>query len=145
MMREAYMGSWASTRISMLAAAIGVLHVLGCDLRGTELPPVKTPVRVRLACQPPQRSLFPVPPAELPIGSSCGLRSLECDEVRPLVVEIDERGNPTAAYIPGMRSSQLDACILNEIRDAGWAFEPARECSGEPLAGEYVTEQSIVC
>jgi hypothetical protein len=62
-----------------------------------------------------------------------------------LVVEIDEHGEATAAYIPGMRSPELDACVLKEIHDYRWEFEPARECSGDPLAGQYVTEEGIVC
>jgi hypothetical protein len=62
-----------------------------------------------------------------------------------LVVEVDDRGNATAAYIPGMRSPTLDACILKEVRQNGWEFDPARECNGDPLAGEYVTEEGIVC
>jgi hypothetical protein len=44
-----------------------------------------------------------------------------------------------------MRSPELDACILQEVRDNGWEFEPAHECNGDPLAGEYVTEEGIVC
>jgi hypothetical protein len=62
-----------------------------------------------------------------------------------LVVRVDERGRVTEAYIRGMRSPELDACILREVRANGWQFGPARECNGDPIAGEYVADIGIVC
>jgi len=61
------------------------------------------------------------------------------------VVEVDERGRVTAAYLPGARSPELDSCILKEVRDYGWHFEPARECNGDPIAGEFAADEGIVC
>ena len=73
------------------------------------------------------------------------MRGLECDEVRPLVVRVDKLGRVTEAYIRGMRSPELDACILREVRANGWEFEPARECNGDPIAGEYAAEIRVIC
>ena len=132
----------ASVGRSLLVLA-GCLLAGACESLETELPPVRTPLGVHLACQPPQ--LSPISPITPPPGWSCGLRDLECDERRPLVVRVDEHAQLLEAYIPGTRSPELDACILKELRVSGWRFEPARECNGDPLAGDYVEESGIVC
>ena len=101
--------------LSLLAS----FSIAACRPLDLEMPPVKTPVRLRLACQPPRLLAFRAAP---PIGSSCGLPDLGCDDRRPLVVEVDERAQVTAAFIPGVRSPELDACILAEVRQNGWDF-----------------------
>jgi hypothetical protein len=134
--------------LSIGCMAAGCLLVLACQSREPELPPVKTPLGVHLVCRPPQPSPWPAFPATTPAGWSCsGLRRVECDERRTLVVRVDERGNPTEAYIVGMRSPEVDACILAELRAKGWVFDPARECNGDPIAGEYTGdyEAEITC
>ena len=73
----------------------------GCDRRAQQLPPVRTPVRMRVACVPPKpvSTLTVVPPA----GHSCGLALPECGQARPLVIQLDERGEIVGAYIRGNR------------------------------------------
>ena len=126
----------------MLSTA-GCLLTGACELPDADLPQVRTPLGVHLACQPPQ--LFPIRPVTPPPGWLCGLRDLQCDERRPLVVRVDKHGQMLEAYIPGLRSFERDACVLKELRASGWRFEPARECNGDPLAAEYVENSGIVC
>ena len=61
------------------------------------------------------------------------------------MVRVDESGHVTDAYIRGMRSVGLDACVLKEVRANDWRFGPARDCYGDPIAGEYVSEMGIIC
>src|SRR5262245_61041489 len=110
---------------AVLLVCVASLCVVACEPGDLQMPPVKTPIRLRVACTEPQLSPFAGRLATPPIGSSCGLPDLDCEERRPLVVAIDEHGGVTAAYIPGMRSPELDDCILTEVRTAGWEFEPA--------------------
>ena len=127
--------------------SITVLSVLGagCGPGVGELPPVKTPLGVHLPCQPPTPWPLPVLPLAPPLGSSCGLPRLECGQVRPLRLRIDEQGQIMAAYVLGQRSPELDECLLAEVRARGWAFQPARGCNGDPLPGEFAAEGSIIC
>ena len=129
-------------RVSIILATAGCLLGTACQPLDAELPP---PRGVHLVCQPPERSPWPVLRMAPPSGSSCGLRDLECDERRPLVVRVDESGHVTDAYIRGMRSVGLDACVLKEVRANDWRFGPARDCYGDPIAGEYVSEMGIIC
>jgi TonB family protein len=128
-------------RWQILPGIIVGLFAMGCKPAELALPPVKTPLGI-LVCEPPKPATIPVAP---PPGSSCGLASLGCDERRPLVIRVDERGQVKEAYIPGMRSPALDECVLAEVRALGWAFEPAHECNGDPLPGEYTHDFSIEC
>ena len=135
----------AGCAVWMTSAVAACALVAGCQPSELELPPVRTPLGVHLACQPPQPSPSAfLRPAPVP-GSSCGLGDPECDEVRTLVVQVDEHGRVTGAYLRGRRSPELDGCILGEVRANGWEFGPARECNGDPIAGEYVAELGIVC
>jgi hypothetical protein len=125
-------------------ASLALACVIACPRKDVELPPVKTPVRLRIACTPPKRLPFCglVSP---PIGSSCGVPELECGQVRPLVITVDEQGRATSAHVPGSRSPDRDACVLKAVLANGWQFEPARDCTGEPMAGSFTTEENVVC
>jgi hypothetical protein len=116
-----------------------------CRRSDTDLPPPKTPVRVSVMCEGPHPVGRAPLPAMAPPGRTCGLPQLACDEVRPFVVRVDASGQPIEAFIPGQRSPSLDACLLAEVRSWRVAFEPARECSGEPLIGEFQTDWQITC
>jgi hypothetical protein len=120
---------------------------LSCACRGSEidLPPPKTPVNVRVTCEPPHPVGHVPLPAMPPPGYTCGLPQLECAEIRPFVVRVDMSGRPIEAFVPGRRSPALDACLLAEVQRWPVAFEPARECNGEPLAGEFRTDWEITC
>lgn len=67
-----------------------------------------------------------------PPGWTCGLPRLNCDETRSLVVRVSERGEALEAYVPDNRSSEVDRCILSEVRRY-MEFIPAHECNGNPL------------
>ena len=126
-----------------LACVVLGLVAGACGRADVDLPPVKR--LPGIVCEPPkpwpEPFLRPAPPP----GHSCGLRPLECEERRPLVIRVDERGQVTEAYVPGARSPKTDGCILAEVRANGWTFAPARDCSGLPVPGEYTTDLSIVC
>jgi hypothetical protein len=128
----------------VVPASLALTCLAACQPSDVELPPVKTPVRLRVACSAPKRAPFSglVSP---PIGSSCGLPDLECGQVRPLVIEVDEHGRAVAAHVPGSESPDRDACILKELLANGWECEPARECTGEAMAGTFATDENIVC
>ena len=117
---------------------------VACGTTVGDLPPVKTPLGVHLACHPPTPWPVPVLPPSPPVGAACGLPPLECGEQRRLRLEIDEGGTVTAVYVLGQRSPQRDECLLAEVKSMGWAFQPARECNGDPLPGEYALERSII-
>jgi hypothetical protein len=122
-----------------------VLVALGgaCRRSDVELPPVKRFPGV--ACQPPKPSPEPILRPAPPPGHSCGLPDPECEEARPLVIRVDERGRVTEAFVPSTRSPEIDSCVLREVRENGWTFEPARDCSGVPVPGEYTTDVRIIC
>ena len=111
-----------------------------CSRDSEELPPVKTPLGVHLPCRPP--SPFPWLGVPAP-GGSCGLKPLQCHETERLVVRVDREGRVLEAFIREQRSPSIDACILDEVRH--WSFEPARECNGDPMPGEFTSDYGIIC
>jgi len=78
-----------------------------------------------------------------PPGSRCGLKPLGCEQTEHLIVKVDASGQVSEAFIAEQRSPTIDACILRDVRQ--WSFLPARECSGEPIAGEYTSAYGIIC
>jgi hypothetical protein len=105
-----------------------------------QLPEVKTPVGIHVACEP----VRPVPPViPCDIVSGCGFRQIECDKVQTLVVRVNERGVVTAASVAGERSPKAEDCAREQL--ARWEFQPARECTGEPLPGEFRVECAVIC
>jgi len=120
----------AGCAVWMTSAVAACALVAGCQPSELELPPVKTPLGVHLACQPPQPSPSPfLRPAPVP-GSSCGLGDPECDEVRTLVVQVDEHGRVTGAYLRGRRSPELDGCILGEVRATAGSSDQLASATG---------------
>ncbi len=115
-----------------------------CARGPASVPPVK--IQPRILCEPPKPApsnyLLPLTP---PPGTSCGLPDLRCDELRPLVIRVDEGGHITEAFVPRSRSPGVDACVLSELRATGRTFEPARDCNGTPMPGEYSETVGIVC
>jgi hypothetical protein len=81
--------------------------------------------------------MLPVP------GASCGLKQLQCHATDKVIVRVDRDGHVTEAFIEGQRSATTDACILAEVRQS--SFEPARECDGDPLPGEFSEDYGIAC
>jgi hypothetical protein len=128
----------------VVPATLALACFAACQPSDVELPPVRTPVRLRVACSPPKRAPISglVSP---PIGSSCGLPDLECGQIRPLVIQVNEPGRAVAAHVPGSESPDRDACVLKEILANGWQFEPARDCTGEPMAASFTTDENVVC
>lgn len=119
---------------------------LACQVRSQELPPpVKAGQSIRLACYPAKPSPYPLRPAPDP-GSSCGLPTPECGASRHLLMHIDDQGQVTEARILGIRHSpELANCLLAEVRANGWTFEPARDCNGDPMPGEYTSDVAPEC
>jgi hypothetical protein len=136
---------WDDRLLLRVLGLVVLAPAVACGTAVEDLPPVKTPLGVHLACQPPTPWPVPVLPLSPPVGASCGLPPLECGEERPLRLSIGEQGEITAAYILGERSPQLDECLLAEVQSKGWTFQPARECNGDPLAAEFEVGGAIIC
>jgi hypothetical protein len=132
-------------RLLRLLGLVVTAIMSACGTTVGDLPPVKTPLGVHLACHPPTPWPVPVLPPSPPVDASCGLPPLECGEERPLRLRVDEGGAVVAAYIPGQRSAELDECLLAEVRTRGWAFQPARECNGDPIAAEFEVTGMVIC
>lgn len=123
-----------------MVCAVSMLCMAACSAATEDLPPVKTPLRVHLPCWP--EDPFPLSVAA-PTGGLCLDRSSECDKGYTLVARIHRNGRATEAFLREKRSPRLDACVLAAVQQI--PFEPARECNGDALSGEYRMSFSILC
>ncbi len=118
-----------------------MLGMVVCSAPTEELPPVKTPESVHLACWPP--APFPLTLNERLGGTCLYESSSECVNGYTLVALVDRRGRATEAFLREKRSPSLDACVLASVQQM--PFEPARECNGDALPGEYRVSFIIAC
>jgi len=103
------------------------LTLATCDARDESLPEV-THAPAGLECYPVNYLRPPFgPPSE-----SCPLPGR--GEGAEMVLLIATDGVVFDAYVPGDASPAVDACVLREARTR--IFEPARDCTGEPVASQ---------
>jgi hypothetical protein len=137
------LGSQA-TRLASVLVMAGLSLPSCVDTRSNlvdTLPPVRTPLGVHLACQPPQ----PLLPLNLcsDVLEHCPFAPTPCGASDTILAQIDAEGRVVAAFVAERRSASLDACVLARVR--GWTFEPARECNGDPLAGQFENQCAVIC
>lgn len=115
----------------VLAASLGFASG-ACQQQVEELPDPKTP-GFQYSCYPVQYLRPPQPPTL----ARCGHRLEYPDRERTytIIMQISKEGAVQSARIPGEPSEAVSACLAATL--GSWKLEPARTCSGEPLAAEY--------
>ena len=111
-----------------LVTIFSLLATVACGFANEPLPEVSR-VPLGLACYPVQYLKPPLPP---PSGFCLRPESVDDPEI---VMLLANDGSIVDAYITSEQSEALHACLIGIARR--WPLEPARDCTGAPMAGEF--------
>jgi hypothetical protein len=111
-----------------LMATLSLVGIVACGAANEPLAAVKH-VPLGLACYPVQyiKPPFPPPSVFCPRPESFGDPEI--------VMLIASDGSVIDAYLTSDQSDQLHACLVAVARQ--WPLEPAKDCTGASMAGEF--------